>query len=110
MSEPSATIEVEVVFALPEIQQLHCVTVPQGTTAAEAVGHAGLMQQWRLNPDAPLPLARFGRLIKPETVLATGDRVEILRPLLADPKDQRRQRVRDKAKASARARSVRQAS
>ena len=65
------------------------------------------MQQWCANPDEPLPLARFGRLVTPETVLADGDRIEILRPLLADPKDQRRQRVRDKVKATARARSMR---
>ena len=101
------SIEVEVVFALPAAQQLLRIRVLKGCKAAEAVGHAGLMQQWCANPNEPLPLARFGRLIAPETVLADGDRVEILRPLVADPKDQRRQRVRDKVRASARARSMR---
>lgn len=107
MPEALASIEVEVVFALPGVQQLLRIKVPEGCTAAEAVAHAGLMQQWRGQQDEPLPLARFGRLIAPETVLMTGDRVEILRPLVADPKDQRRQRVRDKVLASARARSMR---
>lgn len=107
MPEALASIEVEVAFALPAAQQLLRIRVLKGCTAAEAVGHAGLMQQWCANPNEPLPLARFGRLITPETVLADGDRVEILRPLVADPKDQRRQRARDKVRASARARSMR---
>lgn len=97
--------DVEVVFASPEVQALRRVTVPQGCTAAEAISASGLYDYW-LNPSgAPFTLSRFGRLIAPEQVLMAGDRVEILRPLCADPKDQRHERVREVRRARSRAAS-----
>lgn len=97
--------EVEVVFGSPEIQALRRVTVAPGCTAAEAIQASGLAGHW-LNPaGAPLPLSRFGRLIPPEQRLIEGDRVEILRPLCADPKDQRHERVRAVRRARSRAAS-----
>lgn len=91
--------DVEVAFALPEAQQLLSVSVPEGCTAAEAIALVGLISVWQGEAGQALPLARFGRLITPDTVLEAGDRVEILRPLHADPKDQRRQRARAASRA-----------
>lgn len=87
-------INVEVVFVSPEQQQLRAVRLAVGCTAAAAIEAAGMSNLWLNAAGEPLPLARFGRLISSEQVLGEGDRVEILRPLLADPKDQRHQRVR----------------
>lgn len=87
-------INVEVVFASPEQQQLKAVRVAEGCTAAAAIETAGMRSLWQSASGELLPLARFGRLISSEQVLGEGDRVEILRPLLTDPKDQRHQRVR----------------
>ena len=100
-----ARMSIEVVFALPDSQRLKSVLLPAGASAAEAIHAAGLSAEWRDEQGTPRPLARFGRLIAADTLLMGGDRVEILRPLLADPKDQRRDRVRATKKASARARS-----
>src|SRR5699024_10857217 len=84
-------IAVEVAAALPERQLIVALEVPAGTTLAEAVEQADL--------PARLPglvvdcqrLGIFGKRRDPDTVLAPGDRVEIYRPLTADPKEIRRQ-------------------
>ncbi len=99
MAEIAQRFEVEVVFAQSEQQQLQRVMVAEGCTAAEAIDAAGLSTDWQGETDQPLPLARFGRLIAADTPLAAGDRVEILRPLSIDPKDQRRQRARAASRA-----------
>jgi putative ubiquitin-RnfH superfamily antitoxin RatB of RatAB toxin-antitoxin module len=83
-------IQVEVVFALPEKQTLLALQVPVGTTVLEAVHASGILE---LHPEINLDaqkLGIFGRLAKPAEVLRSGDRVEILRPLKADPKEVRR--------------------
>lgn len=94
MSEPAAAnLRIEVVHALPDRQIRQVLQMPAGCTAGQAVQQAGLECLWRPAGKPELPLACFGRLIKAESLLVDGDRVEILRPLLADPKDQRRLRA-----------------
>jgi len=96
------TISVEVVFARPESQLLQQVVVPEGSTARQALAQCG-MDTLLDDPDAPLVLACFGRWIAPDRLLAEGDRIELLRPLIADPKDQRHARVKAAQRQSARA-------
>lgn len=87
-------IDVEVVYARPERQILVALQVPVGCTAEEAVARSGLRQQYpELAVELP-PLAIFGRLTAASAVLSAGDRVELLRPLLADPKERRRAQAR----------------
>jgi putative ubiquitin-RnfH superfamily antitoxin RatB of RatAB toxin-antitoxin module len=93
-------IEVEVVYALADVQRLVTVQVPAGTTARQAVERCGLAAEF---PDLDVqgcPLGIFGKaLADPQArVLEAGERVEIYRPLIADPKDVRKQRA---AKAAA---------
>lgn len=97
----SRSIAIEVVYALADRQRLLRLSVPQGTTMREAVRLSGMQQHF---PDADLrqaPLGIFGKAVpKPEErVLEEGERVEIYRPLIADPKEVRKQRA---AKAKAR--------
>lgn len=83
-------ITVEVAYARPERQWLLPVTVPTGATAREAIEQSGLLAQC---PEIDLSQNRigvFGREAPLEQVLNAGERVEIYRPLLADPKDVRR--------------------
>lgn len=103
MAPPLPLINVEVVFASPEQQLLKAVRVADGCTAAAAIEAAGMHSLWQSASGQQLPLARFGRLISGAQALGEGDRVEILRPLLADPKDQRHQRVRAAKRARRRA-------
>lgn len=87
-------INVEVAYALPEQQILLSLEVEEGTTAREAVERSGLLQQF---PDVELgglnKIGVFGKLVKADQVLRPGDRVEVYRPLIADPKEVRRQRA-----------------
>ena len=85
-------IRVEVVYALADHQDFISLTLPAGSSAAEAVRASGLIERWPELADLP-PLAVFGRLMAAETLLRDGDRVELLRALQTDPKQRRRERV-----------------
>jgi len=87
------TINVEVAYALPQKQLILPVNVDLGTTVGGAIVQSGIMMEF---PDLDLEhsdVGIFGKASKMETVLQEGDRVEIYRPLIADPKEVRRKRA-----------------
>jgi uncharacterized protein len=87
------TIQVEVTYARPERQDVIPVKLPVGTTLLQAVEKSGLPAKY---PEIDLAKGKFGiysKLAKPDTVLRDRDRVEIYRPLIADPKEVRKQRA-----------------
>lgn len=88
-------IAVEVVYALADKQKLLRLTVPQGTTVREAALRSGMNGFFPGLDLAKSPLGIFGKAVpKPdERVLEEGERVEIYRPLIADPKEVRKQRA-----------------
>lgn len=88
-------IHVEVVFALPGKQQIVGLELPAGTSVREAAIKSGLDAQFEGLDLAKADLGVFGKAIpKPDdVVLNDGDRVEIYRPLIADPKEVRKQRA-----------------
>ncbi|MCP1727004.1 putative ubiquitin-RnfH superfamily antitoxin RatB of RatAB toxin-antitoxin module [Natronospira proteinivora] len=93
--DQSPRISVEVAYARPERQEILVLEVEVGTTAEEAVNRSGIA---KLFPEIDLKESRvgiFGRLVKADQVLREGDRVEVYRPLKADPKEVRRQRARE---------------
>lgn len=96
-------IVVEVVYALPEKQKLLRMQVPKGTTLREAAERSGMQAHFPGLDLATCPLGIFGKTVsKPqERVLEEGERVEIYRPLLADPKEVRKQRAARAAQAKA---------
>ena len=85
------SISIEVILALPQRQQRVMLDLPNDCTVLDAVRASGLV--------ARLPLGKSGqlgvwcKLVLPETRLRERDRVEIYRPLLADPKEVRRERA-----------------
>ena len=88
-----ATFRVEVVYATRERQKLVSLEVENGCTVGEAIERSGLQDEF---PDLvidPRAVGIFSRKVPPEHVLQPGDRVEIYRPLIADPKEARRQRA-----------------
>lgn len=90
-------INVSVVYALPDRQFQIELQVAPGTTLEEVVRQSGLLQQL---PDIDLTQARvgiYGKLKTPETLVREHDRIEIYRPLIADPKDARRSRAATKS-------------
>jgi len=83
-------IQVEVVYAQPDLQKLIPLQVMRGATAADAIARSGLASYF---PDVDLlgcAVAIWGKTASPERVLEPGDRVEILRPLGMDPREARR--------------------
>jgi uncharacterized protein len=90
MTEP-ATLTVSVVYALPERYWCADVRVPATASVGDALRAAALEA-----PGVEIAedrLAVFGRPVTLASALHDGDRIEILRPLLVDPKDARRQRA-----------------
>lgn len=91
----SELMTVEVAYARPDRQEIISLQLPVGTTAEEAVLQSGIL---KIFPEVDLAKNRlgiFGRLVKAGQSLSEGDRVEIYRPLKADPKEVRRQRARE---------------
>lgn len=92
-----AEIRVQVCYPLPHEPRLRELTLAEGSTVRDAVIASGLLPQFV--PDQ-CPVGIFGRKRAPDTVLRDGDRVEIYRPLVADPKDARRRRAVRKDRAA----------
>lgn len=94
MSE-DALIRVEIVYALPHEQTLIALHVPQGSTLEQAIRLSGMLKK---HPDIDLSTIKAGVWNKSSelgTILRDKDRVEIYRPLIADPKEVRRKRAEE---------------
>ena len=87
-----ATIDVTVAYAAPGIETLVRVELRASAVVADAVAASGILDRHELDP-RQLGYAIFGQRVAAATPLAEGDRVELTRSLVADPKDARRQRA-----------------
>jgi len=85
-------LRVEVIYALRDRQVLLALEVEEGTTARQAVERSGILQRYPEIDLARAALGVFGRVVSPDTSLRGGDRVEIYRSLIANPKEARRSR------------------
>lgn len=86
-------IRIEVAYAVPGHQVLLSLSVPHGTTVAEGIEHSNIREEF---PELEMDLKAvgiFSRKVPLDHVLQDGDRIEIYRPLLADPKEARRLRA-----------------
>ena len=89
----SEMLDVEVCYALPGKQELVKLNLPAGATVQQALEASGLLAKY---PEIDLKKNKFGifaKLSKLDTALRDRDRVEIYRPLIADPKEVRKQRA-----------------
>lgn len=88
-------IGIELAYALPTQQVLLKLEVPGGATVEDAIRNSGVLVQF---PEIDLvsknKVGIFSKLVPLDTVLRDKDRVEIYRPLIADPKEIRRQRAK----------------
>ena len=87
-------IRIEVAYATAEKQTLLSMEVPPGCTVAEAIGLSGIREEFPDMEPAPEAVGIFSRKVSLDHELREGDRVEIYRPLVADPKEMRKQRAR----------------
>ena len=88
-------MRVGVAYAAPGVEALTEIEVASGATVDDAVRLSGIVARHGLDP-AALSYAIHGRRSAADAPLADGDRVEILRPLVADPKTVRRRRAAEK--------------
>ena len=88
-----STIAVTVVYALPEHASEIELKLPSGATVGDALEASGLAANHPEVDVARCAVGVFGRRVERDRVLADGDRVEVYRPLVADPKDARRRRA-----------------
>jgi putative ubiquitin-RnfH superfamily antitoxin RatB of RatAB toxin-antitoxin module len=86
-------MNVTVVWATAGLQDIVAVSLPQGATVGDAVAQSRIIETYVLDA-TQLRFAIFGRRAPAEAPLSDGDRVEITRPLQADPKEARRRRAR----------------
>lgn len=104
MSAPGkqSVIHVEVVLAMPDRQELKLIEIAAGSTVTEAIIKSGLpdlFEGFDLDLDK---VGIFGQKVSADQLLRDGDRVEVYRPLIADPKEVRRQRALNQTEANLR--------
>ena len=95
MRKMADSLSIEIVYALPQKQELVSLKLPAGSTVQQAIEASGLMQK---HPEIDLARNKvgvFGKLARLDTPLRAQDRVEIYRPLLADPKEVRKKRAEE---------------
>lgn len=91
---PDQPIIVEVIYAKPDDQAIESVTLPPGATVAHAITASGLLTRFPEIDLSKQAVGIYGVRVRLTDLVASGDRVEIYRPLAADPKEMRRQRAR----------------
>ena len=87
-------IYIEVAYATPDRQSLLRLPVPEGSTVAEAIEQSAIRDEF---PELKMEIKAvgiFSRKVPLDHVLRAGDRIEIYRPLIVDPKEMRRQRAK----------------
>lgn len=96
MADVVASLHVQVCFAKPDMQILRDLIVPAGTTLHSAIVKSGLLDDVTEIDLATCRVGIYGKLKPLDTVLRDRDRVEVYRPLMADPKESRRKRAVNK--------------
>ena len=91
----SDTIRIEVVFGLPDRQELVSINISPDADCNDAIRQSGIAADFPDVDLATLPIAIWGRPVERSSSLKNGDRIEILRPLPMDPRDARRQLAMD---------------
>lgn len=91
-------LRVEVAYALRDRQVLVVVDLEKGRTVEEAIRRSGILEAFPGFDISRSPVGIFGRVVTLDTRVRDGDRVEIYRPLIADPKEIRRRRAQRAAR------------
>ena len=91
-SEPEA-LQIYVAYATPADEFIHPMRVAPGTTIGQAIEGSGVLSRFPEINLVTQPVGIYGKKKSLDTVLRERDRVEIYRPLVADPKDSRRRRA-----------------
>lgn len=91
--QKEASFTVEVVYALPEEQTLLSVPAWGGETVQQVIDKSGILQMYPELDREHLEVGIFGKLARLDQTVRDRDRIEIYRPLIADPKEVRKKRA-----------------
>lgn len=83
-------MKVGVVYALPKRQSWLTIDVPEGTTVGQAIEKSGILHQFPEIDLATQKVGIFGKSAALDAVVEEGARIEIYRPITADPKTVKR--------------------
>jgi len=100
--QTSSTISIEVVYGLPHKQKLLALPIEQGITVEQAIIESGILSLFNEIDLSVNKVGIWNRAVKLTEVVQALDRIEIYRPLIADPKEVRKRRA-EKAKIEGRA-------
>lgn len=103
--EQNSTIQVEVVYGNPTRQELLSFSVPQGSTVEQTIELSGILTVFKEIDLSVNKVGIWNRTAKLSDIVNDMDRIEIYRPLIADPKEVRKRRA-EKAKEEGRADKV----
>jgi putative ubiquitin-RnfH superfamily antitoxin RatB of RatAB toxin-antitoxin module len=95
MRKMAESFSIEIAYALPQKQELVHLKLPAGSTVQQAIEASGLKQKHPEIDLAKNKVGVFGKLSKLDAPLRDRDRVEIYRPLIADPKEVRKKRAEE---------------
>lgn len=95
MTTPDPAIQVEVIFALPTSQPMFTTHMKAGATVEQTIRASGVLDVFPEIDLAKNQVGIFSKLVKLDDCVRNRDRVEIYRPLIADPKEVRRKRAEE---------------
>jgi putative ubiquitin-RnfH superfamily antitoxin RatB of RatAB toxin-antitoxin module len=93
-------VRVQVCYALPDAVSLLTVDLDEGQTLEQAIHASGVLARHPEIDLSALKIGVFGKLRQLSDLARAGDRIEIYRPLIADPKDSRRRRAQHKSRSA----------
>jgi len=99
-SDQNDMIHVEVAYAEEDVQVILGLDVPVGTTLEQAIQQSGILERFPSIDLEKNKVGIFSKISKRDAILRENDRVEIYRPLIADPKASRRKRAEKKSQSS----------
>ncbi len=105
INEKSDTLQIEVVYGVPDKQTILVITIAPNTSVEQAIIESGILALYKEIDLSKNKVGIWNRAAKLTDELEDGDRIEIYRPLLADPKEVRKRRA-EKAKLEGRADKV----
>lgn len=94
------SVDVEVVYALPAQQYVECLTLPAGATVADALDAVRGRPPFAALALEQMPVGIFGDRVERGRSLQTGDRLEVYRQLVIDPREARRRRAAHEPKGT----------
>lgn len=87
-------MRIELVYALPDEQNLETLEVADDCTIAQAISQSGILQRYPMLETEEFKVGIFSKIVELDHILKAGDRIEIYRDLVIDPKEARRLRAK----------------